>query len=256
MTTLALRHTTGIGNRHLRALLRQPYYVAIQLLQPMIWLVLFGQLFKGVAHSSGTPYIAYLTPGVVVMNTLFSNGWSGMSILHDIDRGVMSRFLVSPISRGALVVGQLSNVVLTTLVQSLVILVVGFAMGARYTGGTTVVLALLLAASLLGATFAAMSDALALRLRQEESVIAAVTFIVLPLSFLSTALLPAADVTPWIRDVAAYNPVNWAAAVAGQVSSHSADWPTVLGHLGLLAALFAAALGTAIGSFRAYERST
>jgi hypothetical protein len=68
------------------------------LIQPVIWLLLFGQLFKSVADIPGftaASYITFLTPGVVVMSAMLSAGWSGMSYVVDMERGVMDRFLVS-----------------------------------------------------------------------------------------------------------------------------------------------------------------
>ena len=96
-----LRHVGYMAARDLRALWRQPWYIAVTLVQPVIWLLLFGELFKGVADLPGFSgsYIAYLAPGIVVMSALFSSGWSGMGTIEDIDRGVTDRLLVSPVRR-------------------------------------------------------------------------------------------------------------------------------------------------------------
>lgn len=75
MTTLAV-HSGQLTLRGLRTLLRQPVYVAITLVQPMIWLLLFGQLFRRIADLpgfSGASYITYLAPGVVIMTALFGS---------------------------------------------------------------------------------------------------------------------------------------------------------------------------------------
>jgi ABC-2 type transport system permease protein len=69
----------------------------------VIYLLLFGELFRSVADipaSGSASYIAFLTPGIVIQTALFSAGWSGGSVIEDLDRGVMDRFLVSPASRG------------------------------------------------------------------------------------------------------------------------------------------------------------
>ncbi|MFI5271689.1 MAG: ABC transporter permease [Ktedonobacterales bacterium] len=83
----------------MRAFARQPYYIVDTLVQPVIWLLLFGQLFKRIAEMPGFSagsYIAFLTPGIVVMAALLSTGWSGTGYVIDMERGVMDRFLVSP----------------------------------------------------------------------------------------------------------------------------------------------------------------
>ena len=75
----------------------------------MIWLLLFGELFKRVVDMPGfarrRPTSPTWRPGVVVMTALFSSGWSGMATIEDIDRGVIDRLLVSPVRRGALIAG-------------------------------------------------------------------------------------------------------------------------------------------------------
>jgi ABC-2 type transport system permease protein len=84
------------------AFLRQPYYLTGTLVQPIIWLLPFGQLFQRTAQIpgfSGGSYIAFLAPGIVVMSAMLSAGWSGSSYVLDIERGVLNRFLVSPVRR-------------------------------------------------------------------------------------------------------------------------------------------------------------
>lgn len=82
--TAALAHSGAMTVRHLRGLARQPWWVAITLIQPVIWLVLFGALFQRVVEIPGFrggDYVDFLTPGVVVMTALFSGGWLGMGVV-------------------------------------------------------------------------------------------------------------------------------------------------------------------------------
>ena len=72
-------------------------------MQPLIWLLLFGALFKAVTQIpgfGGGSYIDYLTPGVVVMLAVSSAGWTGMGFIEDMNSGVMDRMLVSPAGAG------------------------------------------------------------------------------------------------------------------------------------------------------------
>jgi len=101
----ALRQTWQVNLRYLRVLRRQPAYLGITLTQPIIWLLLFGALFKAVTQIPGFhggSYVDFLTPGVVVMLAVSSAGWTGMAFIEDINAGVMDRVLVSPVWRGAL----------------------------------------------------------------------------------------------------------------------------------------------------------
>jgi ABC-2 type transport system permease protein len=256
--SVALANSAQITNRYLRAFLRQPYYIIGTLIQPVIWLLLFGQLFKSVADIPGftaVSYITFLTPGVVVMSAMLSAGWSGTSYVVDMDRGVMDRFLVTPVRRSALIGGELVYQAGMVLLQSLIILGLGYLVGARFPGGPVSVVLLLVATVLLGAAFAALSNALALILRKQESLIALNVSLTLPLTFLSSAFLPVNLMPEWMQTVARFNPVNWAVEVGRQTLVESVDWPFVAVRLAGLLALTLVCAWLSIRAFRAYQRS-
>jgi ABC-2 type transport system permease protein len=255
---LAVRHTQRLALRHLRALWRQPAYVLITLAQPIIWLLLFSQLFKSVAHIpgfTGGPYIDYLAPGIVVLTVLMSAGWTGMTFIDDMERGVMDNLLTSPVWKGALNAGLLVQSAATTIIQSVIIVVISLAIGARYHGGVAGVAVMIVVAVLLGSSIASISNGFSLLVRQRESLIGMVTMISLPLAFLSTLFMERALLPPWMRAVSRYNPANWAAVTARSATESSIDWSQVATHIGLLAALAAICMALATTAFRTYTRS-
>jgi len=254
----SIRHTLYMTQRQLRNLARQPWYVAITLVQPVIYLLLFGALFQKVVEIPGfgaDSYITFLLPGIVVMTALFSSGWSGMNMIQDLDRGVLDRFLTSPVRRGSLIAGRLASLGVVIVIQSIIIVVLGWIRGADYAGGVPGILVLIGCAVLLAVPFGALSNAIALVARKEESLIGAVQFIVLPLTFLASVFM-AQDLMPgWMQPIARFNPLNWAVAAGREAMAASPDWGFVLAHIGYLAA-FAIACGLlATRAFRAYQRS-
>src|SRR5438477_10315050 len=136
--------------RQARNLMREPIWVALLLIQPMIWLLLYGQLFSRVPALRGgaKTYIEFLTPGVVVMNAFFGGTWAGMAMISDLDRNVVARFLATPASRLSIVFSQVVRSGLIALTQAVIILLVGFAVGVRVHGGVLGVVVLLLVAAL------------------------------------------------------------------------------------------------------------
>jgi ABC-2 type transport system permease protein len=257
MSTLVMQ-PTHMAVRYLRALWRQPLYVVMQLVQPVIWLFLFGQLFKNVATLpgfGGVSYIDYLAPGVLVMSALLSNGWSGTLYLTDMERGVLDRFLSTPARRSSFLIGQLWYWATLTIIQSGILVGLATLGGARFAGGLLSVLALVAAAVLLGLVMASFSNALALRLRDQNTVIAANVMLVLPLCFVSSVFLPEALMPGWIQTVARFNPVDWAVEAGRQSIVASPDWSIVLTRLGGLAALALLFGYVAVRSFRAYQRA-
>lgn len=253
-----LSHSWCMTRRHLLALWRQPWYIAITLAQPVIWLVLFGGLFRRVVEIPGfsaPSYLVFLVPGIIVMSSLFSNGWSGMGIIEDLDRGVVDRLLVSPVRRSALLTGRLIMQAVTVAIQSAIIVGIAVVMGARFDGGPAGLAVLLGVSVVLGVSIASLSHALALTIRREESVIAASQFVVLPTTFASSAFM-ASDLAPdWIRRVAAVNPVNWATEAGRWAVSVDPDWAAIGVRSAGLAAVALLASVLATRAFRSYQAS-
>lgn len=257
MTTM-VSHSGYLTGRLLRYTMRQPAFVAINLVQPMIWLLLFGQLFKRVVEIPGFAtgsYIDFLTPGVVMMTVLFSSGWAGMAFIEDMNRGVMDRMLSSPVSRTAMMVSSVANQAVTIVVQGVIVVVIALLLGADLAGGVLGVLVMLLAAILLGASFASLSNGMALIVRTEESLIAFSTMLTLPLSFLSSAMMAREAAPGWIQTVSSYNPVDWTVVASREALSADPDWPAVLIRLGGLFAVAVVAIWVATRAFRSYQRS-
>src|SRR3954470_5759124 len=123
-----LSDTLHLLVRHLRTTIRIPIWIAVTLIQPVIWLTIYGQLFRRVVEIPGFgagSYIQFLTPGVVIMTALFGSAWSGMGIIEDLTDGVMDRMLATPVNRAALISARVLHAALTVAVQSVIILVFG-----------------------------------------------------------------------------------------------------------------------------------
>lgn len=253
----AVRQSWQVYLRGLRVLKRQPAYLGMTLFQPIIWLLLFGALFKSVTRIPGFhgTYINFLTPGVVVMLAVFSAGWTGMGFVEDINSGVMDRMLTSPVWRGALNAGTIAYGAFMVVIQTILIVLIALALGANFEGGVAGVALLLVIAALLAAVVAALSNAIGILARQRETVIGAVTFVQLPLTFLSVALMQRSLLPSWIQSVASYNPVNWAAEAARSAAMQKIDWSLVASRIGFLAVLLMVAAYLATRAFAKYQRS-
>ena len=132
-----LRQTGWMVVRQLRNLMREPIWIAMMVIQPMIWLLLYGQLFSRVGQLRGgaSSYIEFLAPGIICMNAFFGGSWSGMAMISDLDRHVIDRFLAAPASRFAIILSQVVRAGITAVIQALLLLLVGLALGVRVHGG-------------------------------------------------------------------------------------------------------------------------
>src|SRR6516225_12132833 len=125
----------ALGVRNITRNLRTPMLVTASLLQPVIWLVLFSQTFKGLAD---TPqfrrlgygsYLEFLLPGMLVLSMLFTALQSGIATVTDIDTGMMDKLLASPIRRSAILAGRVIADAVTMTAQGLLLLAAGFLLG-------------------------------------------------------------------------------------------------------------------------------
>jgi ABC-2 type transport system permease protein len=243
--------------RVLRNLSRQPIWIVVMIVQPMFWLLLYSQLFRRITELPGfgtTSYIDYLTPGVAVMTAFFSGSWAGMGMIEDLDRGVLERFLATPASRSAIIFGRILESAIVASLQAMLILLTGLLLGAT-NGGIVGWLVILLAAFLTAAGFAGLSHGVALRTRQEASMIAVAQFIGLPLLFFSSLLIARALIPGWMQDLSLLNPVEWAVRAARGEALPGTDWREMGTFLALLVGFLALTTMFATRSFRSYQRT-
>ena len=253
-----MRHTWFMVLRQARNLMREPIWIALLLVQPMVWLVLYGQLFKNLTRLGGfgtSSYITFLAPAIVVMNGFFGATWSGMSMINDLDHKVVERFLATPAARTSLVLSQIVRSALTAAIQAVVILLVSLALGVSIAAGAAGWAVIILAGVLVNSAFAGLSQAIALLTRREATMIAVANFIGLPLLFLSTTMNARSQMPHWMQEVARFNPVDWGVRAAREVALPGTSWSTVGWHLLLLLALTAVTAAWATRTFRAYQRS-
>ena len=253
----ALRQTWQVFMRGMRTLMRQPAFLLITIVQPIVWLLLFGALFKSVSRIPGFhgTYIDFFTPGVVVMLALFGAGWSGMAFVEDIANGVMERMLTSPVWRGALNVGWIAYEGVVIIVQTVLIILLALLLGADFKGGIIGVIVMFFIGALLASSVASFSNAVGVLGRQRETVIGVVSFFQLPLTFLSTGMMQKSLLPHWMQTVTKFNPVNWAVEGARAAAMQKTDWSIVGTRVALLAGLAIVAGFAASRAFARYQRS-
>ena len=251
--------TWYLTGRRLRALGRQPFVLGMGVIQPVIWLFLFGELFHKVIDIPGFgyqgSYLAYLIPGIVAMNAMSGNMWAGMSTIEEIDRGTLNRFLVTPASRLAIMNASVAEQAVSTVVQTLIIVVLGLAGGARYPGGAAGIAVLTAASVLVGVFWGALSNMTGMLSRSREAVIGVYTLFMLPLMFLSSAFMQPSFLPGWMQAIASRNPLNWEVQIGRDAIAASTDWSAVAVRAGGLLALALLAVAISVTTFRNYAKN-
>jgi ABC-2 type transport system permease protein len=255
----ALVHTWYLTGRKLHALVRQPWVLAFSVVQPVIWLFLFGQLFRRVIDIPGFAfhgtYLDYLVPGLIAMNAMSNNMWAGMTMIEEIERGTLNRFLASPASRIAIMNATVAEQAVSTTVQSLIIVGLGLAGGARYHGGVGGVAVMVAASILVGVVFGALSNATGMMLRSREAIIGVYTFFMLPLMFLSSAFIQTQLMPGWMQAIASRNPLNWVVQIGRSAVSAAPDWSAIGVRCGGLLVLAVACVAVSVVTFRSYQKN-
>jgi ABC-2 type transport system permease protein len=233
--------------------------LVFSVVQPAIWLFLFGELFHKVTDIPGFGYqgsfLAYLVPGVVAMNAMSGNMWAGMAIIEEIDRGTLNRFLVTPASRLAIMNASVVEQAVSTTIQTLIIVGLGYAGGARYPGGAPGIAVLTVAAVLVGIFWGGLSNMTGMLLRSREAIIGVYTFFMLPLMFLSSAFMQTGFLPGWMQAIASRNPLNWEVQIGRDALSANPDWAAIAVRGGGLLALALIAIAISVTTFRSYAKN-
>ncbi|NJK33563.1 MAG: ABC transporter permease [Oscillatoriales cyanobacterium SM2_2_1] len=225
--TAAFRQETlALTQRLFIQLRRRPATLIAGVLQPLMWLLLFGALFSGLPAGlvgENQSYIQFLTAGIIVF-TAFSGALnSGLPMLFDREFGFLNRMLVAPlVSRFSIVVSSAIFIITLSLVQTLAIALASGAMGATLPSLSGLGLVSLVVIVLV-MDFTMLSLGLSFAMPGHQEMLALIFLVNLPLIFSSTALAPLTFMPSWLQWVASLNPLSWAIEPIRYVYTHG-EW--------------------------------
>lgn len=255
--------------RQLKRLSRQATVIFFSLVQPLIWLVLFGQMFGRIARFPGAAasfghvsYLQFFIPTVILQSILFGSGQSGVAIITDIDSGFLDKLLTTPINRLAILAGRLLGDLTRITVQMVLVVIIGYIFGfwqdpqIHFHYGIPGILAALFIAMMFAITLMALNVYIALWTRSTEATFIVSNFLTLPLLFTSSAQLPIELLPGWMQAIAHVNPVTYTidamrVLLNGPDSVHGKSAGlAVLEALGILIGLGSVTLALATSRFR------
>lgn len=221
-----LQETVALTRRLFIQLKRRPTTLIAGIIQPLMWLVLFGALFKNVPEGlfgTSQSYGQFLSAGVIVF-TAFSGALNaGLPVMFDREFGFLNRLLVAPLaSRFSIVLASAAFITTLSLIQTLAIMALSFFMGAGLPNALGLaIVAMIVLLLVLGVT--ALSLGLSFALPGHIELIAVIFVTNLPLLFASTALVPLAFMPTWLQVVASLNPLSFAIEPIRYLYLHN-DW--------------------------------
>lgn len=202
---------------------RNPFVVVSSLIQPIIFLVLFTEVFGQVtggaleeAIGMDVSYITFLTPAIIIQSALVAAAGSGIGLVDDMENGMFEKMLVSPLNRGAIFLGKALSEVVRIVFQTAIILVLGFGLLYLNEGNATFVetgilgvVGIIAITIVFAVWFTAFSNVVAIITQDQESTIIGANLLTFPLLFVSSAFLPVEVLPGWIQTVAALNPITY-----------------------------------------------
>ncbi|NUR90207.1 MAG: ABC transporter permease [Nonomuraea sp.] len=238
------RDTWVLFRHSLSLAMRQKVGIVFGAIQPLVFLVLFGPIFA----TFGTWEV--LVPGLIIQLGLMSMGLAGFGVVFERRSGVLERLRVTPASRLALLLGRVLTNAVTLIVQTVLLLVVGFAFGLRVPPAG--LLAGLVLVVVLGASLAALSYAAALTLN-EQLFAPVMSTAVIPLVLLSGSFLPMSMAPGWLDAISHLSPFRYVLEALRDL--FAGRYATATVGLGVAVTVVFAAIGLTIGT-RIFNRET
>ena len=249
----------AIYGRNLKKLVRIPMMLFFSLFQPMLWLLLFTQIFKKLGQfpqfqqQGYSSYLMFFAPSVLTMTVLTSAFQSGMGMVADLEQGMLDKFLISPIHRSSVLVGKVLADASRMVMQGTLVLVVAVLMGARPKTGVAGVLVMLFTAACFGIVWAGLSNIVALRTKNSEMTMMIGILLTFPLLFMSTAMMPSGLLPGWLKTVGKFNPVTYVINTTRDFMNFGYSWMEFGKAIGVIALV---GVFTLTGATRAFKKAT
>ena len=209
MTALYIVQETAL--RSWLKTIRRPVPLTFSLVQPLIWMLIFGFLFHRFAlgpEYAGFSYLDFLLPGVCAMTVLFGASQAGIAIVRDLQTGFLQRMVRSSMHPVLILTGKSVAEGTRLLLQAFVVALLGIALGARLRIDPLALLLALFALALFALAYASLSCWVALKTKAQESMPVFVHVVNMPLLFTSTALVPSHQMPAWLEEIARWNPLS------------------------------------------------
>jgi ABC transporter DrrB family efflux protein len=204
----ALSQTAVMARRNLLHVISDPQQLIGMTIQPLMFLLLFVYVFGGAISGSTRSYLQFVLPGLLVQGIGFGTTQTALGLNADFQRGLIDRFRSLPTARSAVVAGRVAADILRTVWSSVIITGVAVALGFRFHGGAAGIAGALGLVIALGVAMCWVMAFLGVALRSPEAVQATGFMVIMPLTFASSVLVPAASMPGWLQAFVKVNPIS------------------------------------------------
>jgi ABC-2 type transport system permease protein len=239
--------TLVVTELEVRKLRHNPIQLITRAVQPVLWLVVFGQVFTRIREipTGGLPYLDFMAPGILAQSILFMAIFSGITIIWERDLGILHKLLVSPTPRITLVLGKALAAGIRSLSQAIIVYLIAFPLGIQLDLSLLALLGVVVTVLLAAALFSSLSLLVACLLKSQESFMGIGQLLTMPLFFASNAIYPITLMPPWLQFISSVNPLTYAVdalrglMLVGEASTYGLglDFGILLGVTAVLAVI-------------------
>jgi ABC transporter DrrB family efflux protein len=204
--TAALSDTLVLAKRSFLRIPRQPDLLIGFTVQPIMFVLLFVYVFGGAINTPGFEYVDFLIPGIIVQSMVFGGFVTALGLAEDLKKGLIDRFRSLPMSRAAVLTGRTIADIATNVVQLVVMLAVGMAVGFDFKTSIPEILAGIALLLLIGYAFSWVFALIGLVASSPEAANAYGFTILFPVTFVSSAFVTVESMPDWLEPVAEHNP--------------------------------------------------
>jgi ABC-2 type transport system permease protein len=206
-----MQQILAIVDADMRKVRHDPYELVWRMIQPVIWLVIFGEAMANARAipTHGMSYLDYMAPGILAQSILFLSIFYGIGLIWERDTGILHKILVTPAPRYTLVVGRSIAAGMRSLPQVFVIYLLTYFLGVDLNWNLLAILAVILFALLGAAVFSTFSLIIAAIVKKRERFMGIGQLMTMPLFFASNALYPIDIMPHWIRTFSLMNPLTY-----------------------------------------------
>ena len=205
------KQAAAVADAELHKLIRDPTELLSRAVQPILWLVVFGQVFSHVRGipTGGISYLAFMTPGILAQSVLFSAIFYGIAVIWERDLGIVHKLLVTPAPRSALVLGKAIAAGLRGVVQAAIVFLIALALDIELQWQPLPIAVVLMAVMLGSAIFSTFSLIIACIVKTRERFMGIGQVLTMQLFFASNAIYPLDLMPGWLQAVARLNPLTY-----------------------------------------------
>jgi len=236
--------------RWMKKLVRNPILLFFSLFQPIIFLLLFTQLFSKFGLLLGVNYTVFATAGIILQNSFSSAFQSGTAVVDDIKSGFLTKMLATPASRISILLGRLLSDAFRVFSQTLIILLLAYGLGVFPVTGIIGYILILITVAFFGLAWSGISLALGLRTKSAETVFGIAGTLTFPLLFMSTALVQQGLMPVWMQNVSSYNPISFAVNAIRDLIMTGYVWGSFSEAYGVISLIAILTLGATFYEFR------